>query len=572
MLYRLILPAGRKLPRVVACSLLLVCLASCADLFLPINPPGAEGEVCTGRFLTADPTELCRRQADGALGAFDVFMRDLVVTADGDVLLAGKIVVGSAEISQVFDSGDPLAEVFWHLKDSDDTLLRLDELDANPDVALALLTGDPDVIRALDFIEDFARFYILNFNILLAQENGITYGIDDFFGCVSEPPSDRGTICATLYDLDRNGTLDSDDYVALVAVVESEEAAEQVDPSPVFSASTLSTFYFCADQQFSDDNPITPQCALIDLDRNRAVDEIDLRLLFNSSSLPDQGNNSRPVAIAGAAQTATSDETVTLDGSASVDLETATDDLLFQWEQVSGARVDLTGAGTDRPEFNAPSVDENAELEFRLTVTDGGGLSDSDTVIITVQPVGPVADAGANQQVDAGELVILDGSGSDGTDITFAWTQIGASTVTLSSNTTEQPVFTAPTVSAPTVLTFQLVVSDANGLQNSDTVDITILAGTSGGSLQANAGADQQVTEGDLVTLDGTASQGSGLTFSWSQTSGTTASLSSTSTAQPVFVAPTVTTPTALRFRLTVTDDNGDSDTDDVDITVLNGP
>ncbi len=207
-----------------------------------------------------------------------------------------------------------------------------------------------------------------------------------------------------------------------------------------------------------------------------------------------------------------------------------------------------------------------------MTVTDSGALSDSDTVAITVQPSGPLADAGADQQVDAGVLVTLDGSGSSGTEVSFEWTEIGGSTISLSSNSTKKPVFTAPSVAEATVVTFQLVVIDDNGLQDSDTVDITILPGESGTTLQASAGADQQVTEGALVTLDATASEGSGLTYLWAQVSGTTVTLSSSTTAQPVFIAPDVTGPETLRFRVTVQDDQSGTDTDEVDITILDSP
>ena len=98
------------------------------------------------------------------------------------------------------------------------------------------------------------------------------------------------------------------------------------------------------------------------------------------------------------------------------------------------------------------------------------------------------------------------------------------------------------------------------------------LPGGSGTTLQASAGADQQVTEGALVTLDATASAGSGLTYSWEQVSGTTVTLSSSTTAQPVFIAPDVTNPETLRFRVTVQDDQSNTDTDEVDITVLDSP
>ena len=58
----------------------------------------------------------------------------------------------------------------------------------------------------------------------------------------------------------------------------------------------------------------------------------------------------------------------------------------------------------------------------------------------------------------------------------------------------------------------------------------------------ANAGA-----EGATVTLDSTGSRdlkGQALTYTWSQTGGTTVTLSSASTVSPTFTAPTTTAPT----------------------------
>lgn len=552
--------------QLLAVSLLLVCLTSCADIFLAINPPGSEGEICSGLFVTEGQFELCRRRSDGALGAFGIFIDDLVVDEDGRLLLAGSVVVGQAEVTQSFEAGDPLGEVFWQLKDTDSTLLSLNDIASNPDVVIAILAGSQDVADALDFIADFSRFYLLSFNSQLAADNESIYGIDLFFDCVGTIPSERDLLCSELYDLDRNGTLDADDYVELIAIVEGPEAAEFIFASAVFSGATLSTYYNCTEQSFSDSNPITGECALLDLDRNNVIDETDLRLLFDSG---EESSNSPPAAIAGADQTVTSGDTATLDGAESLDLETAAENLRFSWQQISGPSVVLDDANSERTQFVTPDVGDNTELEFSLTVTDTGGLFDSDSIIITVQPTGPIASAGTDQQVGGSVLVTLDGSGSSGTDLTFTWNQVGGPDATLSSTTTQKPVFTSPTLSTATVLTFQLVVEDTNGLQDSDTIDITVLAGDASSTTVANAGVDQQVNEGTLITLDGTASEGTGLTYSWEQLSGTTATLSSTDTAQPVFTAPLVTAAETLRFRLTVQDGDGNSDTDEVDITVL---
>lgn len=90
----------------------------------------------------------------------------------------------------------------------------------------------------------------------------------------------------------------------------------------------------------------------------------------------------------------------------------------------------------------------------------------------------------------------------------------------------------------------------------------------------ANAGSDQSVNEGQLVTLDGSLSSDSDndpLTYSWTQIGGLTPVVLSDATAsQPTFTAPTVAVGgETLTFELTVTAD-GATDTDTVNVTVVN--
>jgi K319L-like, PKD domain/Bacterial Ig domain/Right handed beta helix region len=88
----------------------------------------------------------------------------------------------------------------------------------------------------------------------------------------------------------------------------------------------------------------------------------------------------------------------------------------------------------------------------------------------------PIAHAGIDRTVILGSLVNLDGSASfdpDGNAITYQWTQTGGPVVSLSSPTVVNPAFTAPAVQTPTVLVFQLTVSDGFA-SSSATVRITV--------------------------------------------------------------------------------------------------
>ena len=78
----------------------------------------------------------------------------------------------------------------------------------------------------------------------------------------------------------------------------------------------------------------------------------------------------------------------------------------------------------------------------------------------------PVADAGADQTVNAGNRVQLNGNGSsdaDGDALSFAWSQASGPPVALQDGNSAVATFTAPTVSRNTDLVFELTVSDASG-------------------------------------------------------------------------------------------------------------
>ena len=90
----------------------------------------------------------------------------------------------------------------------------------------------------------------------------------------------------------------------------------------------------------------------------------------------------------------------------------------------------------------------------------------------------------------------------------------------------------------------------------------------------ANAGPDQTVASTATATLDGSGStdaDGGSLTYAWTQTSGTSVTLSSTTASQPTFTAPTLNIGDAaatLVFSLTVNDGTDNSTADTVSITV----
>lgn len=87
----------------------------------------------------------------------------------------------------------------------------------------------------------------------------------------------------------------------------------------------------------------------------------------------------------------------------------------------------------------------------------------------------------------------------------------------------------------------------------------------------ASAGSNQSVNENTAVTLDANASSDSDGTVSsyqWSQTAGTAVALSASDVAMPTFTTPALNASETLTFQVTVTDNDGATNTSTVNIEV----
>jgi hypothetical protein len=256
----------------------------------------------------------------------------------------------------------------------------------------------------------------------------------------------------------------------------------------------------------------------------------------------------------------------------------------FQWTQLAGPVVVLSNAGTDTVGFTAPSVAVDTPITLRLTVTDDDSATASDDVVVTVRDIGggggdnlpPTANAGLDRDADELTTVSITGSASDsdGTIAGLQWTQEDGPAVTLSNATTATVSFTAPAVTAATPITLRLTATDDDGATGFDEVVVTVrdVPVNTNVAPSTDAGNDQFVVEDTAVALAGAAADSDGTiaSLAWTQTAGPAVTLTGADTATPSFTAPAVDDETNLVFRLTATDDDGATDSDQVGVVVGN--
>jgi len=167
----------------------------------------------------------------------------------------------------------------------------------------------------------------------------------------------------------------------------------------------------------------------------------------------------KPVAFAGLDQHVLEPlQPVTLDGGQSFFYDPC-EVTTFQWAQVSGPSVTLSGPDTATPAFTPEAY---GEYVFQLVVGDDRYNSEPDEVLVLVaenQP--PVANAGADRVWKSPGQAILDGTDSRDPDVidrlTYQWTQVEGPSVDLQDADTAHPSFS---LEKEGQYAFELVVSD----------------------------------------------------------------------------------------------------------------
>ncbi|GJM24966.1 MAG: hypothetical protein DHS20C16_13810 [Phycisphaerae bacterium] len=311
----------------------------------------------------------------------------------------------------------------------------------------------------------------------------------------------------------------------------------------------------------------------------------------------DAGNVA-PIADAGEDVQAESGDTIVLDGSGSSDPDG--DELSFEWSQDPDTLGVLDSIiDGEEVEFVAPTVEAETVLLFTLVVSDGEEES-SDSVSVTVSPaeivppcppefvltaantsgIAPFNSSFEVGPVETGTVLVGD----------WEWTvdgdAVGDSYSLVHSFGIEGEFIVEACLTTSCGFEFE---------SRCESITINAEAAAVGGGFGGGGGggpppptnvapiavatAASSVTEGNVVTLNGTGSSDpdsgpSALTYSWSQAGGTDVTgdhLYNATAAQPQFTAPAHandSTQDTLIFKLEVSDGADSSPTDTVSISV----
>ena len=238
----------------------------------------------------------------------------------------------------------------------------------------------------------------------------------------------------------------------------------------------------------------------------------------------------------------------------------------YNWAKVSGpASGSITSANSASTAITALV---QGVYKFRLRVTDNNGATGTDTIQVTVAAnISPTANAGIDQLIKLPSSTgTLSGSGTDpdGTIASYNWAKVSGPAS--GSITSANSASTAITALVQGVYKFRLRVTDNNGATGIDTVQVTVAANI---SPKANAGIDQLIklpSSTGTLSGSGTDPDGTIASYNWAKISGPASG--SITSANSASTAITALVQGVYKFRLRVTDNNGATGIDTIQVTV----
>lgn len=243
----------------------------------------------------------------------------------------------------------------------------------------------------------------------------------------------------------------------------------------------------------------------------------------------------------------------------------------YEWLKISGPTAG-TLSNTNMPAALASGLVQGV-YQFSLTVTDDAGATVSDTTTVTVNPapnLAPTADAGTDIDITLPQnSVTFNGSGTDpdGTIVAYMWAKVsGPAGGNITNGNTATA--TANNLTVGTYL-YRLMVTDNAGVTANDTLQVIVHSNGENQAPTANAGNDITLTlptNSTSLSGSGTDADGTIVSYSWVEIAGPSTGTLSNATSATATASGLLQG--VYQYELTVTDDDGATGKDTVQITI----
>ncbi len=266
-----------------------------------------------------------------------------------------------------------------------------------------------------------------------------------------------------------------------------------------------------------------------------------------------------PTASAGGPYAVGSGGTIGLIGSSG-----GTGPFTFSWTATAGT---FDNAAVANPNYTAPQVSVATPETVSLTASNGCGSNTASANVAVAAAAAPTVDPIANQAVDSGASGSFAVSGSDpnvpaSVPLTWSVSQTGTIallnlTITSTGSTTANVTYSAPAgVLVATPVTVTVTATNVAGVASAPvSTTVTINPAIVCNPPVANAGGPYTVGSGSSITLNGSASGTTPITFLWAAPS--QGSINPLTSATTTYTAPVLLVATDVPLSLTASNSCG---------------
>lgn len=299
---------------------------------------------------------------------------------------------------------------------------------------------------------------------------------------------------------------------------------------------------------------------------------IGMLLACSGEDFIDAGGQQTPLVVTAGPDQSVDEQT---EVSLSAQARGQTESLTYSWRASPAISIVHEDQSTAEASFTAPQTTVPLTYVLTLVVTDGLGNRGEDQTIVTVNPVNvsptavvavsegePLADG----RYPAGIRITLDGTQSDDADppagrqpiASWRWQQTQGSDVTAGLSLDGDSLsLQLPVAQQAQTLSFTLTVTDQEGAEDSDSIDLEVLSAGDTPPV-VDAGIGQSLFSGETILLAGSASsvnaQALPLSYRWLNDSALAPVIHSPSSLVTSAIAPLVTGTDSATFTLQVSD------------------